>query len=378
MDSTSVWYPTIQFTFKLFNAKTKQITWKSVNVTNFVVAPSGRDKRSCKADEFSFIHKAGTGSSDEAFAVTAKLGDDIQISLNITRPSSIPGFKLGDGPAGGYSLFGPDGTLEPAKAEGYVIHRFWPRTLATGLIVTNGQAQTLEARPGMFVHAIQGMRPNLVATRWNFAHFQSDAGDSAIQMEFTTTAAYGPHGAGSGGVRVNVGALVLGNKLAAVTGETHIPGVAPEAGARVQSRVEHVKPTPDPDTGYAVPTGLLFTWAAPPAIATSDGSSGPVKAVLQLDMGGPAVAQSKGLVEKVDVLAEIPWVIKKAVNYAAGTKPYIYQVQPHAAGFLFLSDIASSQWCDNATLAITGPESIVPGGSAQITGNVYTEAVFIS
>jgi hypothetical protein len=35
----------------------------------------------------------------------------------------------------------------------------------------------------------------------------------------------------------------------------------------------------------------------------------------------------KGLIEKVDVLAEIPYVIKSVVNYVAGTKPYIYQVR---------------------------------------------------
>jgi hypothetical protein len=338
MCDLSVWYPTIQFTFKLYSGATKQTVWKSINVTNFQIGPSGLDKRSCKADEFSFTHKAATGSSEETFAVTAKLGDDVQISLNITRPASVPGFKIGAGPAGGYSLFGHDGTLEPAKAEGYVIHRFWPRTLATGLVVTNGQARTIEGRPGMFVHAIQGMRPNLVATRWNFAHFQSEAGDSAVQMEFTTTAAHGAHGAGSGGVRVNVGAVVLGNKLVAVTAETVLPGATPEVGAEVQSRAEHIKPTPDPDTGYAAPTGLLFTWAAPSTIATTDSPAGLVKAVLQVDVGGPAAAESKGLVEKVDVLAEIPWVIKKAVNYAAGTKPYIYQVRPLVYDTLSLAD----------------------------------------
>ncbi len=46
---------------------------------------------------------------------------------------------------------------------------------------------------GMFVQAIQGMRPNLVATRWNFGNFQSkeNHGTSAIVMEFTTTSGYG-------------------------------------------------------------------------------------------------------------------------------------------------------------------------------------------
>lgn len=48
----------------------------------------------------------------------------------------------------------------------------------------------------MFVHAMQsGMRPNLIASSWNFAFFASNGGNEeselgsvrAIQMEFTTT-----------------------------------------------------------------------------------------------------------------------------------------------------------------------------------------------
>ena len=33
-----------------------------------------------------------------------------------------------------------------------------------------------------------------------------------------------------------------------------------------------------------------------------------------------------GLMEKVDVLAEIPYVIRKGLAAVTGTKPYIYQV----------------------------------------------------
>jgi len=74
----------------------------------------------------------------------------------------------------------------------------------------------------MFVHAIQGMRPNLVASRWEFCPLSKPAhgGVSAVQMEFTTTNAYGRKGAGSGYVSVNVGGLVIGGKLATVTAET--------------------------------------------------------------------------------------------------------------------------------------------------------------
>ena len=50
-----------------------------------------------------------------------------------------------------------------------------------------------------------------------------------------------------------------------------------------------------------------------------------VDATTQVELGPPNA--SKGLIEKVDVLAEIPYVIKTMVNYVAGTKPHIYQVR---------------------------------------------------
>jgi hypothetical protein len=174
----------------------------------------------------------------------------------------------------------------------------------------------------MLVHAIQGMRPNLVASAWNFAHFQSDqlGGVSAIQMEFKTLDTYGKRGTGSGGVVVNVGSLVVGDKLAAVTAETKWPGEKP-AGS-VVSQTTHLKSEQDSDTSYRKPTDILFEWKAPSIIPDAPGT---VEAKLQIDLG--SVAQPKGLIEKVDVLAEIPYVLKVAVNYVAGTKPYIYQVR---------------------------------------------------
>ena len=52
--------------------------------------------------------------------------------------------------------------------------------------------------------AVMGMRPNLIAARWNFADFQSTehGGVSAIQMELTTQKEHGREGSGSGGVVV--------------------------------------------------------------------------------------------------------------------------------------------------------------------------------
>ena len=45
------------------------------------------------------------------------------------------------------------------------------------------------------------------------------------------------------------------------------------------------------------------------------------------------------MIEKVDVLAEIPYVIKTMVNYVAGTKPYIYQVTQPSLSAEFATDV---------------------------------------
>ncbi|KAI0091205.1 oxidative stress survival Svf1-like protein [Irpex rosettiformis] len=352
--SVGVWYPTIQFTSKIYNPNTKEMTWKSVNVTNFVTPPPGLDKRSSKADQFSITHKSHPETDyPETYTITANLGEDLQIALEVKRPVSVPGFKVGKGPKGGYSYFGAD----VANPDGHVVHRFWPRTEGQGVVVWKGRA--IEAKgPGMFVHAIQGMRADTVASRWNFAHFQSEehGGVSAIQMEFTTTNHYGKK-AGSGFVTVNVGSIVLANKLAIVTAETKWAGEPQDDKAEVISRASHTRTAQDPDTGYAAPTELTFRWSAPSLVADA---SGQVDATLIVDVG--SLDKPNGLIEKVDVLAEIPYVIKTMVNYVAGTKPYIYQ------------------WLNPVSLHVTGPDSLIPGLSQglNINGRLYNEATFIS
>lgn len=215
---------------------------------------------------------------------------------------------------------------------------------------------------GMFVHAIQGMRPNLVAASWNFADFQSDehGGVSAIQMEYTTIDAYGRKGAGSGGVVVNIGSLVVGGKLVAVSGETRWPEEKDKevAEGELTSRAQHLEPILDPETGYKQPQQIQFSWTAPVVVEERNAGDDKISSTLLVDVGSPD--SPKGLLEKVDVLAEIPYVIKKFVNYMAGTKPYIYQ------------------WLNPATLEITGPESVVPGGKVEVKGRIFNEATFIS
>ena len=315
-----MWYPTIQFTCRIYNPNTKDTIWKSINVTNFVTPPPGLDKRSSRGDQYSITHKSKPGTdTPEVYTITANLGDDLQISLDISRAADAPGFKVGKGPKGGFSYYGQD----LANPESYMMHRFWPRTHAKGVFILRGEA--IEANgPGVYIHAIQGMRPNLTAARWNFVHFQSNdhGGISTIQMEFTTTGDYGRNSTGDGFVTVNVGAMVVAGKLVGVTAETKYRDEPLPDDADIVSRATHTKTSEDPDTGYQAPTEILFQWGAPSLVKDAPGR---VSAEAQFDFGDPS--DYKGLVEKVDVLAEIPYVIKTMVNYVAGTKPYIYQVR---------------------------------------------------
>ncbi|KAG8873406.1 putative cell survival pathways protein [Tulasnella sp. 331] len=347
--AVGLWYPNVQFTFRMYNPTTKEHTWRSANVSSFVSPiPGSDDKRSCKSDHFTIKFKPAVDGGDEGYTVIANAADDLQVSLEVTRPASIAGFKVGKGPKGGYSYFGTDVN----KPEGYVFHKFWPRTSVAGHIIHKGQAISATGH-GMFVHAIQGMRPNLVASKWNFATFQSEekGGVAAVMMELSTTDAFGQQGSGSGGVKINVGGVVAGGKLVAVTAETIWPHETAAANPDLQSRAIHHDSKRDKDTGYEAPQRITYEWAGPSII---EGSAGNVKATLDLPLGDPQ--SYAGLIDKVDVLAEIPKVLKTVLAYAAGTKPYIYT------------------WYNPASLSVT----LADGETMTVKGSVFNEATWIN
>lgn len=310
---------TSQMTFKYYNPTTKQATWKSVNVGSW--KPDGRG---CKSDHFDIKH-TGTAAGEESYAITANLDKTVQITATFTRPSDAPGFKYGQGEKGGFSYLGKD------KTDGFVIHRFHPLVQSTGTLVLDGKVIDL-AGEACFIHAIQGMRPDSLASRWNFAFFTSGGGKAesklgkvrAISMEFATTDSYGPKGAKSGRTVVSVGAVyssALGQPLIAV-GQTSVPtdpSAFPSKSGEVCSATQ-LNPIKDSFTGYSAPGGIEFAWAG----KQTEGGKGQVEAKVHVDKLGITDGEG-GLIEKVDVLAEIPYVIRKTLAAVTGTKPYIYQ-----------------------------------------------------
>lgn len=126
------------------------------------------------------------------------------------------------------------------------------------------------------------------AAKWNFVNFQGPT-YSAIMMEFTTPASYGT-------TTVNIIGLSKDGELVA---------------AGTKGSCEHVASQLD-DVELPEPTAVKFVWNA----TTKDGKA--VEAVHEEELGQK--------IDRVDIMAEVPAIIKKIAGNVAGTKPYMYQV----------------------------------------------------
>ncbi|KAF9437812.1 putative cell survival pathways protein, partial [Entomortierella beljakovae] len=269
----------------------------SVNLTNFALTP---DKLSASTNGMSI-----TLSPDgKKFTVQVTNPPDLIVSLTFERVAKS--YMIGEGK----SFFG----------DGYVSHKFWPACKVDGMMIVDGKAHDM-AGQGTFVHAVQGMRPHLVASKWSYVDFSGKNADHKAKLslvQFTTPEYYGS-------TTVTQGSIVLDGALVAVT---------------VDNKTEFVTTEHDEETGYNPPTDVNYVWEG----KTLEGGK-TFKAVLNV--------KPKGLCQKVDLLAEIPWALRKIVSTFVA-KPIIYQ------------------WYDEATAVVT-----VGDEEYKVSGNVYHEATFV-
>lgn len=199
--------------------------------------------------------------------------------VDLTVSKAAPGFVVGED---GTSYFGTD----PKNPWGTMYHKFWPRCNVEGSMMTQAGEVNFKGR-GLFIHALQGMKPHHAAARWNFVNFQSPT-YSAIMMEYTTPPSYGS-------TVVNVGGIATDDKIIC-------------AGSSNNAKHSEIKG--DPENDWPEPGAVNFEW--------SDGHG--TEAVLSGPLGER--------LDRVDVMAEVPKFVKQIVASAAGTKPYIYQYGP--------------------------------------------------
>ncbi|KAI9486782.1 MAG: oxidative stress survival, Svf1-like protein [Benjaminiella poitrasii] len=301
-----LWNPTVSFICRYYDPNTNTNIFKNLNQA--YVFKLSDDRRSVKTEFFNIT----LDPTLSAFKISIT-HPDVIVDLDFNRVDK--GFKVGEGKT---YLGGQD----QSSAAGIVSHKFWPSCNAKGTMIIDKQLYEVEAK-GMFIHAIQGIQPQLIASKWNFINFQAE--DAALSMmQFTTTKQYG-------GVEVNQGSVMLRDKLISVCVDNH---------------VELLDLEKDTETEYDIPRRVKLTWKGQTIKENEDDQ---VK-----DVTVSMIVTVKNLIDKIDILSEIPWFLKKLVQTFV-VKPYIYQ------------------WIDQATAEITvGDETVT------VPGQCYQELVFVS
>lgn len=117
-----------------------------------------------------------------------------------------------------------------------------------------------------------------------------------------------------------------------MTGQTHheILTAYPPVSQDVSS-VTHSGSIKDKDTGYEAPGRIRFQWESD-RVSGGDNVSAEASAPQGITLG------QGGLIEKVDLFAEFPYVTRKGLAAVIGIKPYIYQVSSTILGLSCLGN----------------------------------------
>lgn len=273
---------TSQFTFLLRKNSDKDWkVWGSHRLDQAEVS----GKTNFKADKF----RIELGLDCKSYRFAGNCSDDITVDLVFRCVDQ--GFKIGKD---GTSKYGTD----PAQPWGIMRHIFWPRCDVEGSISVKSkkldrQLSKENGAGGLFVMALQGMKPHHAAARWNFLNFQGPTSSVGI-MEFRTPASYGNQNCAIGGV-VKDGKLYM---------------------TAVDIEIEHVESKMDSvdDANWPMPTAIRFRLRGPPISGSSDEE-------VTVEVYG----KIPRLTDRVDVLAELPSFVKRMASGLSGTRPFIYQ-----------------------------------------------------
>lgn len=297
---------TAQFTCLVVNDAKDLKVWTSTNLENFVA----------KGTEFTADGMSISLNEDGTeYTVSSVVNEDTLVELKFTRETL--GFKIGEN---GTSLYGKDLT----KPWGSMRHVFWPRVSASGKLVVKGEEINVNNAKSMFVMALQGMKPHHAAKSWNFLNFQGPT-TSAVVMEFITPPSYGEQ-------RSSVGAFVMDGKLLSTA---------------VGVKIEHIGSEMD-EVGWSPPKSIKFELNGPKIDTPADKLS---SERANVTVEGALVR----MVDRVNVMAEIPSFIKNIVAEVSGAKPYIYQYHNQ--------------------MKLT---AVVDGETIEEEGHAFSEATFIS
>jgi hypothetical protein len=206
-----------------------------------------------------------------------------------------------------------DGTIHfgKAKADGYISMKFIPAGRCTGTVRVAGTALPFEGQ-GICIQQYQGIKPHNSAKRWNCAFFVEDAASAASAglaarrslfiIQMLCAAAYDEE-------IHQQGLYFNGHQMGAVTG----------AG----SGVSYGSAKTDRETGYDVPEHFDYTWR---------GVDYEGKPFLASCSGSPTARMAR-----IDLLENVPSVLRKVIESLTSARPYIYQHFDHNVQCSFTS-----------------------------------------
>ncbi|KAJ5817740.1 hypothetical protein N7447_007748 [Penicillium robsamsonii] len=268
-------HTTAQFNVKIFDRSGKgDNKWFSDPLSNYMFDES---MLSFGADNLSLT----LNEEGNSYTIKSTVNGGALVDLKFTQ--TAPGFVIG---TDGTSYFGTDAK----NPWGSMRHAFWPRCSVEGSIATKEQTYDLGGR-GVFIMALQGMKPHHAAARWNFINFQTPT-YSAVMMEYTTPPSYGS-------TTVNVGGIVKDGQV--IYAGTH-------------NKVTHTETGQDEGSDWPAPKSIKWEWSG----KTTDGKE------LTAEVDGPLGPR----MDRIDVMAEVPGFIKSIAGSVAGTRPYIFQYSP--------------------------------------------------
>ncbi|KAI9339631.1 oxidative stress survival, Svf1-like protein [Obelidium mucronatum] len=261
--------PSVQMTLRIYNAdKTKFSKTVSPSTSSMKVSA---DKHSVTCEQFSINFIPETGSYKLSFHLP-------EAAIDVSFDPVTEMFKVNDGK----SMFGA------FEVDGYVEAQFIPKAKVQGTVTFKGAKYEAKGS-GQFVKAIQ-CKPQTLA-KWNFFNLQN-AKDALMLYEYDK-----PKSSPSDIKCVSIGAIVRNGQTIAVT---------------TSNRAVHVQKQLDEDfSGYEVPSQLFLTWNG----KTKDSGE---------DVHVEVSLVPTNLVDKIDVLAELPFLLRKLIQTFI-TAPYLYQ-----------------------------------------------------
>lgn len=181
------------------------------------------------------------------------------------------------------------------RADGFIEMKFVPAGRCQGKIQIDGESFNFRGT-GVCLRQFQGVRPHLTTKRWNCAYFLENAKEagapqrSLFTIQMLSSPAYNEE-------VVNYGFYFDGKKLQAVTSK--------------EDAIIYAKTVVDPENGYCVPEHFDYRWKG----VDMDGKD------FEATVSGTPTAR----MARIDLLENLPVVLRKIVESLSSARPYIYQ-----------------------------------------------------